>query len=74
MLVGVEAYGPCGFSLHGSTGAHASNRVISCEDIDQVELPFLSRSRTASTALPKRETRLSPGFSFRCAERSSAAF
>ncbi len=39
-LVGVEAYGPCGFPLYGTTGASSTNRVISCEDIDQVELPF----------------------------------
>lgn len=39
-LVGVEAYGPCGFPLYGSTGAYSTQRVISCGEIDEVELPF----------------------------------
>ena len=39
-LVGVEAYGPCGFSLYGTTGAYSTNRVITCGEIDEVELPF----------------------------------
>lgn len=39
-VVGVEAYGSCGFPLYGTTGAYSTNRVISCEDIDQIELPY----------------------------------
>ena len=39
-LVGVEAYGSCGFPLYGSTGVTSSTVVISCADIDQVPLPL----------------------------------
>ena len=39
-LVGVEAFGPCGFSLYGSTGAYSQSEVITCGELDQVELPY----------------------------------
>lgn len=39
-LVGVEAYGSCGFPLYGTTGVTSSTVVISCADIDQVPLPY----------------------------------
>ena len=39
-LVGAEAHGACGFPLYGTTGAYSTSRVISCEDIDQIELPY----------------------------------
>ena len=39
-LVGVEAYGSCGFPLYGTTGVTRSTVVISCADIDQVPLPY----------------------------------
>ncbi len=39
-LVGVEAVGACGFPLVGNTGASSSQRMYSCSQVDQIEMPF----------------------------------
>jgi hypothetical protein len=39
-LVGVEAVGACGFSLIGETGVRSSQQLYSCDDINDIPLPF----------------------------------
>lgn len=39
-LVGVEAVGACGFQLVGQTGASAIQRMYSCDQLNEIEMPF----------------------------------
>lgn len=39
-LVGVEAVGACGFPLVGETGVSSSQRMYSCSQLNQIEMPF----------------------------------
>lgn len=39
-LVGVEAVGACGFPLVGQTGASTIQRMYSCDQLNEIEMPF----------------------------------
>ncbi len=39
-LVGVEAVGACGFSLIGDTGTSTIQRSYSCDQLNEIEMPF----------------------------------
>ncbi|MFD0726038.1 hypothetical protein [Lysobacter brunescens] len=39
-LVGVEAVGACGFPLVGERGATSSQQTYTCDDLDEIPLPF----------------------------------